>query len=108
MHNAQNTVASHEYLSVPITALADPVTNPRKRFDAKSLEELAASVPRHIIGLLWPWLFCGGERTVALGNGGSHFRRAHNVGWRNLSFVRRYEILLKLSDSAEPQSPVCS
>ena len=29
----------------PVTALAESATNPRKRFDAKSLEELAASLP---------------------------------------------------------------
>jgi hypothetical protein len=42
MHSTQNAVAHHEYRSVPITALAESATNPRKRFDAKSLEELAA------------------------------------------------------------------
>jgi len=41
MHSTQNAVASHEYRCVPITALAESATNPRKRFDAKSLEELA-------------------------------------------------------------------
>jgi hypothetical protein len=39
MHSTQNAVANHEYRSVPITALAESATNPRKRFDAKSLEE---------------------------------------------------------------------
>src|ERR1700681_3915762 len=43
MHSTQNAVANHEYRSVPITALAESPTNPRKRFDPKSLEELAAS-----------------------------------------------------------------
>jgi hypothetical protein len=52
MHTAQNEVANHEYRSVPITALAESPTNPRKRFDAKSLEELAAYVSGHISGLL--------------------------------------------------------
>ena len=50
MHTTQNAVANHEYRSVPITALAESATNPRKRFDPKSLEELAAYVPRHISG----------------------------------------------------------
>ena len=60
MHSTQNAVANHEYRSVPITALAESPTNPRKRFDAKSLEELAAYVPRHIsrlfvsLVILWP------------------------------------------------------
>ena len=44
MPSTQNAVNNHEYRSVPITALvAESATNPRKRFDAKSLEELAAS-----------------------------------------------------------------
>ena len=54
MHTAQNTVANHEYRSVPITALAESPTNPRKRFDAKSLEELAASFKTQ--GILAPLL----------------------------------------------------
>jgi hypothetical protein len=48
MPNTQNVINNHEYRSVPITELAESATNPRKRFDAKSLEELAAYVPRHI------------------------------------------------------------
>ena len=48
MPSPQNAVNNHEYRSVPITALAESATNPRKRFDAKSLEELAAYVPGHI------------------------------------------------------------
>jgi hypothetical protein len=46
MPSTQNAVNNHEYRSVPITALAESATNPRKRFDAKSLEELAASFRR--------------------------------------------------------------
>ena len=45
---------NHEYRSVPITALAESATNPRKRFDAKSLEELAASFKTQ--GILAPLL----------------------------------------------------
>lgn len=48
MPSTQNAVNNHEYRSVPITALAESATNPRKRFDAKSLEELAAYVSGHI------------------------------------------------------------
>jgi hypothetical protein len=55
MPSTQNAVANHEYRSVPITALAESATNPRKRFDAKSLAELAAYVPGHISGLLCRW-----------------------------------------------------
>jgi hypothetical protein len=52
MPSTQSAVNNHEYRSVPITALAESATNPRKRFDAKSLEELAAYVLGHISGLL--------------------------------------------------------
>jgi hypothetical protein len=55
MPSTQNAVNNQEYRSVPITALAESATNPRKRFDAKSLEELAAYVPRYISGLLCRW-----------------------------------------------------
>ncbi len=55
MPSMQNAVNNHEYRSVPITALAESATNPRKRFDAKSLEELAAYVPKHIKCLLCRW-----------------------------------------------------
>src|SRR5579864_2561890 len=54
MHSTQNAVANHEYRSVPITALAESATNPRKRFDPKSLEELAASFKTQ--GILAPLL----------------------------------------------------
>jgi hypothetical protein len=48
MPSTQNAVNNHEYRSIPITALAESATNPRKRFDPMSLEELAAFVTRHI------------------------------------------------------------
>jgi ParB family chromosome partitioning protein len=54
MPSTQNGVNNHEYRSVPITALAESATNPRKRFDAKSLEELAASFKTQ--GILAPLL----------------------------------------------------
>jgi hypothetical protein len=49
MPSTQNAANNHEYRSVPITALTESASNPRKRFDEKSLEELAAYVPRHIM-----------------------------------------------------------
>ena len=52
--STQNAVANHEYCSVPITALAKSPTKPSKRFDAKSLEELAASFETQ--GILAPLL----------------------------------------------------
>ena len=54
MPSTQNAVSNHEYRSVPITALAESATNPRKRFDPKSLEELAASFKTQ--GILAPLL----------------------------------------------------
>jgi ParB family transcriptional regulator, chromosome partitioning protein len=56
MPSTQNAVNNHEYRSVPITALAESATNPRKRFDAKSLEELAASFKTQQQGILAPLL----------------------------------------------------
>jgi hypothetical protein len=79
MPSTQNAVNNHEYRSVPITALAESPTNPRKRFDPKSLEELAAYVPRHISGLLCRWSFCGRGRQTTRGNCRCLLGRAHNV-----------------------------
>jgi hypothetical protein len=78
MPSTQNAVNNHEYRSVPITALAESATNPRKRFDTKSLEELAAYVPRHISGLLCRSSFCGRGRQTAHQSGRSAIRRTHN------------------------------
>ena len=75
MPSMQNAVDNHEYRSVPITALAESATNPRKRFDAKSLEELAAYVPRHITCLLCRWSFCGRGRETARENGRFAFQK---------------------------------
>ena len=52
--STQNAISNHEYRSIPITALAESTTNPRKRFDPKSLEELAASFKTQ--GILAPLL----------------------------------------------------
>src|ERR1700758_1013669 len=54
MPRTQNAVNHHEYRSVSITALAESATNPRKRFDTKSIEELAASFKTQ--GILAPLL----------------------------------------------------
>ena len=62
MQDAQNTAISNEYRSVPISILVESATNPRKRFDEKNLEELAAYVPGHISGILCHWSFCGRGR----------------------------------------------
>ena len=62
MPNTQSAVNHHEYRSVHVTALIESASNPRKRFDDKSLEELAAYVPRHIICLLCRSPFCARRR----------------------------------------------
>ena len=54
MQHAQNTAIGNEYRSVPIGILVESATNPRKRFDEKSLEELAASMKAQ--GILAPLL----------------------------------------------------
>jgi hypothetical protein len=75
MPSTQNAVANHEYRSIPVTALAESATNPRKRFDTKSLEELAAYVPGHISGILCRWSFCGRGRQTARENGRFAFQK---------------------------------
>jgi ParB family chromosome partitioning protein len=50
----QNTVSSNEYRSVPLAVLVESATNPRKRFDEKNLEDLAASMRAQ--GVLAPLL----------------------------------------------------
>ncbi len=52
MPSTQNAISNHEYRNVPITVLVESASNPRKRFDEKSIEELAAFVTRHMSGLL--------------------------------------------------------
>lgn len=54
MPNTQSAVNHHEYRSVPVAALIESASNPRKRFDDKSLEELAASFKTQ--GVLAPLL----------------------------------------------------
>jgi hypothetical protein len=62
MSNTQSAVNHHEYRSVPVAALIESASNPRKRFDDKSLEELAAYVSGHIIRVLCRSLFCARRR----------------------------------------------
>src|SRR4051812_50206444 len=54
MPNTESAVNHHEYRSVAVTALIESASNPRKRFDDKSLEELAASFKTQ--GILAPLL----------------------------------------------------
>jgi len=54
MSNTQSAVNHHEYRSVPVAALIESASNPRKRFDDQSLAELAASFKTQ--GVLAPLL----------------------------------------------------
>ena len=88
MPSMQNAVNNHEYRSVPITALAESPTNPRKRFDAKSLEELAAYVPGHISGLCVVDDFVAEDSRRRTGTGGARAERHITItGSRAISAV---------------------
>jgi hypothetical protein len=41
MRATQNAVTDNEYRNLPVTCLVESANNPRRRFDEKSLEELA-------------------------------------------------------------------
>lgn len=58
------TAAGDEYFNVPLTAIVPSPSNPRKHFDAATLEELAASIRTH--GVLEP-LLVRTNRTVGKG-----------------------------------------
>jgi hypothetical protein len=73
MPNTQSAVNHHEYRSVPVVALIDSACNPRKRFDDKSLEELAAYVPRHISCVLCHSPFCARRQQTGIKLGGALF-----------------------------------
>jgi len=42
-----------EYRNLPLAALTESTTNPRRIFEDDALKELADFVPGHKIGLLW-------------------------------------------------------
>src|SRR5437868_3709881 len=52
--NTVSTQNNREYRDIPVTALTESSSNPRKRFDETSLEELAASFKTQ--GVLAPLL----------------------------------------------------
>jgi len=54
MQATQSAVTDNEYRNLPVTCLVESANNPRKRFDEKSLEELAASFKAQ--GILAPLL----------------------------------------------------
>jgi len=43
MQSTQDVATNREYRNIPIATLVESPTNPRKRFDEKTLGELAAS-----------------------------------------------------------------
>jgi ParB family chromosome partitioning protein len=49
-----NTNIATEYRNLPLSALSESATNPRRIFDDSALKELADFVPGHKIGLLCP------------------------------------------------------
>jgi hypothetical protein len=71
MPSTLNAVNDHEYRRVPITALAESASNPRKRFDERSLRRIcglcAWSQKPHFVsfvilwqrthGSAWEWRF---------------------------------------------------
>jgi len=85
-HVTQN---NSEYRDVPVTALTESASNPRKRFDENGLGELAAYVPGHKSCLLCRWPFCGRGGQGRTGAGGAISPRAHNVCSRDLTVHRR-------------------
>jgi hypothetical protein len=55
-----NTEAvNQEYQTVNLSQLTESLTNPRKTFDHKTLNEMADFVPSHKIGIMFRWPFCG-------------------------------------------------
>jgi hypothetical protein len=62
MASTQAVATHHEYRNLPLAALIESSTNPRKRFEEKSLGELAAYVSGHISRFLCRSTFCGRGR----------------------------------------------
>jgi hypothetical protein len=59
MQNTKDVAPTNEYRNLAISVLTESPTNPRKRFDEISLQELAASIKSQ--GLLEPLLVRGNE-----------------------------------------------
>src|ERR1039458_8268891 len=100
MQNAQNTAISNEYRSVPITVLVESATNPRKRFDEKNLEELAASMRAQ--GILAPLLVRELEESKYEVVAGARRLRAAKLAEIEIVPVR----LVKLTDAESPEAQV--
>jgi len=63
MPGTQAVQTNHEYRNLPIATLVESPTNPRKRFDERTLGELAASFKTQ--GALVDWVR---ERRISLGD----------------------------------------
>ena len=85
---------SNEYRNVPVTALVESTSNPRKRFDTKSLEELAASFKAQ--GVLQPLLVRAIEEDKYEVIAGARRLRAANIAALEEVPVR----VIELSDAA--------
>jgi ParB family chromosome partitioning protein len=100
MQDAQNTAIPNEYRSVPIGILVESATNPRKRFDEKNLEELAASMKAQ--GILAPLLVRElEERKYEVVAGARRLRAAKLAEFENLP-VR----IVKLTDAEAIEAQV--
>jgi ParB family chromosome partitioning protein len=89
---------SNEYRNVPVTALVESTSNPRKRFDAKSLEELAASFKAQ--GVLQPLLVRAIEEDKYEVIAGARRLRAANLAALEELPVR----VVELSDAASVEA----
>jgi len=85
---------SNEYRNLPVTQLQESTSNPRKRFDAKSLEELAASFKAQ--GVLQPLLVRALEEDKYEVVAGARRLRAANLAALEEVPVR----VVELSDAA--------
>ena len=92
----QNSSA-FQYLA--IDTIHESTTNPRRTFDESKLQELAAFVPGHKIGLLFRRPFCGRTSRMALGSERSAFRATHNG-----SAERKRNRGIRVRESEESQS----
>ena len=99
MQDAQNTAISNEYRSVPIGILVESATNPRKRFDEKNLEELAASMKRKGFSpLFWCANWRKASTKLSLGHVASERR-----SWRNSKTVPVRVVKLTDAEAIEAQ-----
>jgi ParB family transcriptional regulator, chromosome partitioning protein len=86
------TTSNDEYRSVPITALVESPTNPRKHFDEDRLRELAESIRTK--GLLSPLLVRPVEGHFEIVAGARRYRAARQAGLNEVAVCVR-----ELSDS---------